>query len=463
MAVQLFIISCTDSLTDNPKITVKTDSELSLKDNKVNLQDITKLVNAEGNMTRTSINPDKDIICIADEMNDTLLYVKEHLGGGWTIYSSDTRVPMIVAQSTQGSFDEDMENEAARIWIQSIVQDMKQIRHSPDEALNFTKKEIEANKEFWMSVSKTDEYIKNKIGLNETRAGEWNITLKPQGHYELKSSRSYPETYDSIYALTNTRWHQGAPFNSYCPLKNDSSGYRAPAGCTAIAGAQMLYFFNRKWGVPATAPSKAYCNGYVGGDYDWAQTDYNSIIWGRMAQNPFFAAPLIADVGRRLNTEYQNEGSFARHIDLVDKVFSPYGISCVSGNYDTGKLKESLLQGIPVVIGAGSKSTGELKGHEFIVDRYKRERIVTVNIYEYKWDIIPQNPDGSYIIVPFMPEKTEYTYSTPTISMIAMNWGWERYTGQQWFALTGDWLTETNDGTYNWNIKREMIYNFKVK
>lgn len=62
-----------------------------------------------------------------------------------------------------------------------------------------------------------------------------------------------------------------------------------------------------------------------------------------------------------------------------------------------------------------------------------------------------------------MPEKTEYTYSTPTISMIAMNWGWERYTGQQWFALTGDWLTETNDGTYNWNIKREMIYNFKVK
>ena len=42
-------------------------------------------------------------------------------------------------------------------------------------------------------------------------------------------------------------------YNIYCPLKSDNF-WHAPAGCVAIAGAQILYYLNHKFGVPATAP-----------------------------------------------------------------------------------------------------------------------------------------------------------------------------------------------------------------
>lgn len=59
-----------------------------------------------------------------------------------------------------------------------------------------------------------------------------------------------------------------------------------------------------------------------------------------------------------------------------------------------------------------------------------------------------------------MPEKIEYTYSSPTINMIGMNWGWGSYYNDEdeWFSLTGDWYTPP----YNWNINRHMIHGFKV-
>jgi hypothetical protein len=387
-----------------------------------------------------------------------MLYVSIKQSGGWTIYSSDTRVPAIVGQSDNGSFEELMLIDGARLWIQSLAEDMELIRSLPDEELNFSEEEIANNKAFWESVSSPSQYIKEKL-LPETRSSD-DFLLAP-GHYELASSISYTEVYDSIPSLITTKWHQNNPYNIYCPLKSDNST-NAPAGCVAIAGAQMLYFLHNHLGVPLTAPSEAYCDGNIN-SYTWSQTNYTTDIWDKMG-NGIYAAPLIADIGRRVSMKYGDNSSSASLKDLVKKVFSPYSISCTYANYDSDLLKKSLNNEMPVILGAMALSTSdkgtEKVGHAFIADRYKRSQTVTKNTYNWVYDTTPP-----YKPLPMVPEKIEYTYSSPTINMIGMNWGWDSYyiVSDEWYTLTGDWIITRDYYQRNWNIDRRMIYDFKVK
>lgn len=247
--------------------------------------------------------------------NDTVFYVCDRPSGGWVMYSSDTRVPAIIAQSENGSYAELLKNENAQLWIQSIVEDMSVIKNLPDEQLNFSRKEIVENKAFWESIASPNKYVEDKI-LSDTRVID-KIIVPTSGHYELRTSTSSLEVYDSISSMTSTSWSQNSPYNYYCPLTSNNLGH-APAGCVAIAGAQMLYFLHFTFGVPSTAPSKAYCEGNVN-SYTWEQTDYSSTIWSDMATSGYSAAPLIADVGRRLNMQYGDNESGASTEDLVKK------------------------------------------------------------------------------------------------------------------------------------------------
>ena len=58
----------------------------------------------------------------------------------------------------------------------------------------------------------------------------------------------------------------------------------------------------------------------------------------------------------------------------------------------------------------------------------------------------------------------EYTYSSPIITWIGMNWGWGwPYNNiDEWYSITSDWIIETENETYNYNINRHMIYSFHV-
>ena len=218
----------------------------------------------------------------------------------------------------------------------------------------------------------------------------------------------------------------------------------------------MLYFLNKKLGVPETAPSEAYCNGNVNStDYDWAQTNYTSSIWNLMNVEKKYAAPLIADIGRRVNMNYGDNSSSAITSNLPNSVFAPYGISCTYGNYNAETVKSSLFNGYPVILRAQSSTTGG--GHAFITDRYKRHRLVTRNNYEWVYDSIPTDKP-----IPYVKPYVEYIYSSPSIYMIGMNWGWGSYSNQasDWFTLTGDWIATGDDN--NWIIDRNMIHGFQI-
>lgn len=449
-------LSCSDDTMEKSQ-TCNSKEKIVTK-NHVSYSDVLILCQGQANVTRSTVKPSVDIECITNEKDDTLLYVYKKQSGGWTIYASDMRVPAIIAHSDEGAFDDLMKIDGAKLWIQSIAEDIAAIKQVEDDKLNFSLEEIELNRTFWQSISCPNELFKEDINLSSTRS-VGNSSLIPKGHYELEFSESFIEAYDTIPRLTTTNWAQGHPYNSFCPYKSDYSE-RSPAGCAAIAGAQMLYFLHYKLGVPATAPSEAYCNGN-NVSYSWAQTNYTSNIWDSMATNAAMAAPLIADVGRRVNMTYGDDGSSAYTSNLVNSVFAPYGISCTYSVYNETNLRNSLQSGIPVILSAssmGNDSDPGTTGHAFIADRYIRNRIKTVNQYGWVYESSSNND-----ILPFVPRKIEYTYSSPVIGMIGINWGWGAlyniYTDNSWYTLTGDWINELASER-NWNINRHMIYNF---
>lgn len=294
-----------------------------------------------------------------------------------------------------------------------------------------------------------------------TRGGELDPNLEPDsilqnGLWVLRESYTYTEFYDSISRLTQTIWKQRYPYNNFCPARTDTTYYNAPAGCVAIAGAQMLYFLHYKLGKPETAPTHATCYGNIN-NYTMNQDNFTTTVWDSMNIDgyQYKAAPLVANVGTLVGMDYGNSSSGADTEDLVNYVFRDwYGISCAYDEYSTGTLRTSLLSGMPVILRAKSSTVGGR--HAFIIDQYMRTRTVTANYYTWVYDSWPPNTP-----MPAIPEYVEYVYSSPVISMIRMNWGWGGKCNNDWFSLTGDWFAGSKGGVfYNWNDSRHMIYGF---
>lgn len=459
--ILLLLVSCTDISNLETDFIEQKNSD---KENFVTIHDIETLQKVQMPQTRSSLEKKYNITCYKDEANDTLFYIVDHQDRGWTIYASDKRVPAIIAQSNKGIFKEALENENLSAWISIMAKDMKQIKKSKDKELNFTFEEISNNIKFWKSISTPDEFMKEEIS-NKTRKLHESAT---GGHYELTSSNTYIEELASTPTIIETLWHQNHPYNSYCPYKTDFSGDKAPAGCVAIAAAQVLYHLHYKLGTPEKAPSWAYCNGNID-SYQMEQNNFSAEIWDRMSYNmtDSAASPLIAHIGKLLNMKYGNVNSIADPSLLKYNVFSRYGISCKYTNeYDTSILCQNLKNGIPVIINAQNNNTStrngtnsitdkEECGHSFIANRFKQERQVTVNVYEWVVDIKTKNP-----YVPDTPFKTEYKYTYQN-TMIGFNWGYGPIYSDQidWFTLTGDWIRTGSNK--NWTRDIEMIYDFK--
>lgn len=461
------VCSCTDDTDDSfINVSVSEMQETTSSENHfVHLSDVQTLTKTQQRSTR-AVDQQANIVCYTDAEQDTLLYICDKGDEGWTIYSSDTRVPAIVAESSEGNFAKASENEALMAWISTIAEDMKVIRHTSDRGLNFTEEEIATNKEFWESINNVEKFIKSKKASPKRRSPHDPLTpidnYRLYGHYELQGVYNYERVYDSIPRLTKTDWDQESPFNAFCPQK--TSGYgNALAGCAPIAVAQILFFLHFHLGVPLTAPSEAFCNGNVD-NYTAYQGNYTSNIWYMMdsvSHNRFYgyyAAPLIANVGMLLNVHYGNNGSSVLTSNLAN-AFPAYGISCDFTGYNENGIKSNLSNGMPVLLSATSNSAG----HAFIADRYKRKQMVRQTIYRWVYDENPVMPDGTLMFLPCISDSIIYDYYSPYISMIGMNWGWgiDFNDYSEWFTLTGDWICNRYN-QYNWNENRRMIYNFSI-
>lgn len=374
---------------------------------------------------------------------DTLLYIF-NFDNGWEIISADKRTTRVVSHCDIGNFSIDECIPAVRVWIEGLASDIAVATEYLNTQQDY-QGEVSDNIAFWNLI-----------------AGSIMGTKPVPGNYVLVGVSESEVLYDSIPHLITTQWHQGAPFNRFCPLKTDGIN-RAPAGCVAIAGAQMTYFLHNKLSLNLSVPDSAYCHNNVPTNnpqvsyYNWS-----SSLWSQMATNESNAAGLIMLIGQMIGINYTNDESTGYIEDLKNDFFPFYNIDCDycnQNNYDSTIIINQLNAGMPLIAAATDVQSRE--AHAFIIDRYKRYRVQTR--FDYVWEYVG-NPTGP---LPYVAPYSTYSYGSPYIKEIGMNWGW--YDGafnDWWFTLfsTG-WHLEGEDNSgnpqaYDFDDHRVLVYNF---
>jgi hypothetical protein len=129
-----------------------------------------------------------------------------------------------------------------------------------------------------------------------------------------------PYDLDDMTPLTTSSWHQGTPYNSFCPM---GDGGRTVVGCVATACAQILYY----WQQPVAGTGS---HSYTwGGDHSCGSTTPNQSLaatfsdsydWANMLPSYSGSEPqaqidavseLCYEVGVALNMDYGHCGSGA--------------------------------------------------------------------------------------------------------------------------------------------------------
>ncbi len=388
--------------------------------------------------------------------SDTLMYiVNMDNNQGWKIYSSDKRVPAVLAEGEKGCFSIEDGGPAVSFWLKSVADNMALVKAASDSELLFNDTEIYSNKSYWPG--------------DNSRVSDGPIIVVPNGHWEetITTSTAF---YDSVEHMVG-KWHQKNPYNGCCPYYVDIENVRAKAGCVAVAGAQVLFYLHDKLNVPAGTYSECTCVGNVD-NYYREFSGYSASAWSSMSYechdhilstDPTVIpeAILIGYVGQCVDMHYHQGNklySWALPVNLKTQLFEPYGINCYHDEYDEEIVKNSLENEMPVIISASDLLVpvdGDI--HCFVIDGYRKTRTKYTHNFHF---VLDEAPGGLYE----MPEDyTTYTYSDPEITSIKINWGWDTQWGDNmvndgWYTLTDSWVTTQGD----YDHYRKMIYGFSV-
>ena len=425
-------------------------SESPVNDWKVLEEDIYAYINTK--------KEKKDVSSIESYPSDSvsLCYIVNY-SEGWEIVSGDKRTPITLAEGETGYYSIELLPELVKTWLDFVCSDIQLLSEIDIESLNLSERErIESNLKIWNKIEHVKPSNREKVKIPDR-------AFNPPGVWVLQDVFYESEVVDSIHHILSTRWHQDAPFNNYCPLYSPDIPVRCPAGCVAIADAQMLFFLHGKLGVPQSAPTNGLSTGYVyNGTNSFSSWGSSSTVWDYMSTSLVTTSPrdtsaiLIAEVGDKLSMEYGLSGSGA---PIGTSVFNDYGVYCLCSSYQQDSLKTNLLNGYPVIIGASSSIYGE-NNHAFIVDGYKRTRLKETE--RWYWE---PNPD--YVgVQPHVPGETMdiISYSLPEITRYGINWGidlsnsYNMSLNNSWYRVDGDWYL----GAYNYIWYRIMVFNFQI-
>ena len=405
-----------------------------------------------------------DITPYCGEPGIICFYIINYSDGGWDVIAADKRYDLLVAHNPFGCFEWDDLIPPIKDWMETIADEVLFFRGQQNQEM-FTKEDLDrvtANLLEW-------EIITGK-SIARIEESQTKSQFDPDGYWEIVSFQIDTLECHFVDHLIQTHWHQDAPYNAYCPYQSNSSFLHVPAGCVAIAGAQVAYYLNDKIGLPQTAPLTAFCDAMVPGptnntygyyspgsnDPHMSVSNYSSSAWALMGTSDDYVAKLIAQIGIGVSMKYYNNGSGASlyhptNNDLMENYFIANGISCsylsiVNSSLST--LYDNLLDDIPVIAGASSSSyTGA--AHAFIIDGcdYKLLRFTT----HYTW--IPSSPNG-----PIYDDRIEI--DDRISARITMNWGFGNSLPYDsgWYSPLGTWQV----AGINYDSYKYMICNFGI-
>ena len=391
-------------------------------------------------------------------VEDNPVYYVIQFQNGWKILSADKRGPVVLGYGENTFLGNT--NPAEKMWLDALSDDILFRRIKAEEYYSNVTEDILERESyclaFWSAINCDKSFITEK----KVKTKFDDDPPLPSGHYELFSVYYTDDIYENVEHLITDPWHQWNSYNNYCPYMSGSSE-RCPAGCVAIAAAQILYYSHYKIDVPTLSPASGYC---YGDEHNFYQCfyDYSDSTWNQMnSSSTDYAALLIGDIGLRVGMDYGSDGSSADEHDLPDCVFQPYGLSCTFLNgYNSNTVFSSLQSGWPVLFSAFRyESPISWPGHSFLIDGYTSYARTTHYVYEWVSDpplgLAPSVSTKAE--VPVMEPYEIISISSPWLVNLRFRWGYADSEDDNTYAPDGAW-SYLNRTPYN--ILKTMIYGF---
>ncbi len=262
---------------------------------------------------------------------------------GWVIVAGDDRARTILAYGDEDYFDPDDVPECVQEWLGGYVEQIEAIGNPKDDAPQPTE----------MSV----------IAATKTKI---------------------------VPLLSLTKWAQGLPFNQGCPSYSTTDGTRyCPAGCVAIAMAQIMYYYKSNYGSLAIPAYTSSNDNFVNERPALPATTFN---WGIM--NPWYndaasssasakeVQKLVKYCGQAVEMAYGKNSSSATSQRNAftcyfgyDKLSQQIKREDVNATTWENVIYTEIASGRPVFISARKLSGG----HAFICDGYDGNGLYHIN------------------------------------------------------------------------------------
>lgn len=296
------------------------------------------------------------------------------------VYTGQTRVGVPGAAATPAYYVYNLAGDNGYI-IASGDSRLRPLLAMSDEGTPFDPDNIPPQMSWWLGQYEAE--IGAYLALNEVPVA---TTLS-----EPANVTDYYSTWTDIEPLCETRWNQGDPYNSLCPI-DPSTSQRSVTGCVATAFAQILKF----WSKPAVGTgSHTYHANKIDMDltYDF---DANPFEWDKMldvynndnkgttAQRNAVANLMLA-CGISVDMNYSSVASGAGSANVASAVAKYFGYSDQSRYYNRSNfytvdwekmIYTELTAGRPVYY-SGSGPGG---AHAFVCDGY-----TYAGLFHFNW------------------------------------------------------------------------------
>ena len=380
---------------------------------------------------------------------DTVMYLVNY-PEGWCLFSGDKRTPAILAYSETGSLSMNDINThpGLSVWVDDKIDRIGVLKGTIDynEESLYLKDWAQFDSNIYIvSTTSNEDEDKTWVVIGTENRVDNDVIISPQ---------------------ISTVWGQTSPWNNYVPYKSNSTTERCPAGCVAVATAQMLYYLHHRIGYPQTMPSTGSCVGNVGsGNYTQTFSNFTSSVFNNMALTKYESsiktdnsARMIGYVGMLLDTDYGNDSSGADFDDIGERVFDENGISYNKTDYDGASVFSAIRGGSPVLVAAYSdRILGIINtnGHAWIIDGGKYT--------SYSYDIVYAFlNDSLYNATGEIPADTEIKYITTNgikNPMVRMNWGWG-IIDEIYYSPFDDWSVSNVTYQYNKRVYKNFSHEY---
>ena len=392
----------------------------------------------------------------------TLFYVINY-DKGWEVVSADKRTqPTLAYGDGERTFSmgADNTNEAEKFWMEMLASDVLQKRQrshstrSTDTNNLIADEEEQSNVAFWNRVCVTNGT--KAIEIDSPSALPWT----PTNHiYTLGTTTDTVVVRKGPYTIT--QWGQWHPWNTKCPQKSNNNGERAPAGCVAVAGGQLLYYLAYKYDIPISIPYDAEVVGNTLSYNFVHSTEYTHNRWDDMAltqaewsENYTYytdnVAQLLAWLGYKVDMEYGDERSGSDSIEMMT-VISNYGFAYSSSPYNS-HIFYNQLDSLCMPVYISAKPTGNDGGHAWLADGI----IKFSHIDRVYYLVSDTQLDREELLTKTFADASHVLKYALQEDYLHFNWGASgRYSGYYYLPST-NWIVE--DQTYNRDII--LYYNF---